>query len=364
MAKLKSFILCLLFPIMVYGKGSMRDTVRIQVHKQTYELTMSVDSAKSGCVPRPVIVSVKLTKGGKPAGESVFPLLGDCPDEEEISIEGSDKGFTIKCSYCEDCSLYIGYAQFGYSERLDDFVLTGYKEEIIDRLFPESKSKIVEYKFRPEKPFTLCAFSIQAVRKLIHQNIAQEYEITQTRTGLYPVFAYSFKKGKLLWIECPVEFMIHNRGKNRLSVLNHPSYYGYANEVYYKLLDNNPSKRWNRELIYRSEGDSIGDYLDFAESIFPNESKRFIIMPRIFVYKNPEFQKLFEDTVAVMARSHKESRWPVAPSSLSSGQRKFLKELISGDSLRVRFYLEALDRSHTVNIPLDTDKRLSSFSDK
>ena len=74
--------------------------------------------------------------------------------------------------------------------------------------------------------------------------------------------------------------------------------------------------------------------------------------------------KLFEDTVAVMARSHKESRWPVAPSSLSSGQRKFLKELISGDSLRVQFYLEALDRSHTVNIPLDTDKRLSSFSDK
>ena len=313
---------------MVYGKGSMRDTVRIQVHKQTYELTMSVDSAKGGCVQSPVIVSVKLTKGGKPAGESVFPLPGDCPDEEEISIEGSDKGFTIKYSYCESFSLYIGYAQFGYSERLDDFVLAGYKEEIINRLFPESKSKIVEYKFRPEKPFTLCAFSIRAVKKLIHQNIAQEYEITQTRTGLYPVFGYSSKKGKLLWVECPVEFMIHNRGKNRLSVLDHPSYYGYANEVYYKLLDNNPSKRWNRELIYRSEG------------------------------------KLFEDTVAVMARSHKESRWPVAPSSLSSGQRKFLKELISGDSLRVRFYLDALDRHHAVNVPLDTDKRLSSFSDK
>lgn len=42
MTKLKSFILCLLFPIMVYGKGSMRDTVRIQVHKQTYELTMLI----------------------------------------------------------------------------------------------------------------------------------------------------------------------------------------------------------------------------------------------------------------------------------------------------------------------------------
>lgn len=360
MTKLKSFILCLLFPIMVYGKGSMRDTVRIQVHKQTYELTMSVDSAKGGCVPRPVIVSVKLTKGGKPAGESVFPLPGDFPDEEDISIEGSDRGFTIKYSYCEDFSLYIGYARFGYSERLDDFVLAGYKEEIIDRLFPESESKTVEYKFRPEKPLTLCVFSIQAVKNLIHQNIAQEYEIVQTRTGLYPVFAYSSKKGKLIWIECPVEFVIHNIGKNRLSVLNHPSYYGYANEVDYKL-NNNPSKRWNRELIYRSEGDSIGDYLDSAESISPNESNRYIINPRIFVYKNPDFQKLFEDTVAVIARSHKESRWPVAPSSLSSGQRKFLKELISGDSLRVRFYLDALERRHAVNVPLDADKRLSSF---
>lgn len=154
--------------------------------------------------------------------------------------------------------------------------------------------------------------------------------------------------------------MIHNIGKNRLSVLDHSSYYGYAHEVIYKL-DNNPSKRWNSELIYRSESDSIGDYLDSAESISPNESKRYIIMPRIFVYKNPEFQKLFEDTIAVMARSHKESRWPVAPSSLSSDQRKFLKELISGDSLRVRFYSDSLHRHHAVNIPLDTDKRLSSF---
>ena len=361
MIKIESFILCLLFPIMVYGKGSMRDTVRIQVHKQTYELTMSVDSAKDGCAQSPVIVSVKLTKGGKPAGESVFPLSGDCPIEEDISIEGSDKGFTIKCSYCEGFSLYIGYARFRYSERLDDFVLTGYKEEIINRLFPESDSKTVEYKFRPEKPLALCAFSIRAVKNLIHQNIAQEYEFVQTRTGLYPVFGYSFKKGKLMWIECPVEFVIHNIGKNRLSVLDSPSYYGYVNEAIYSI-KNNPSKRWNRELIYRVEGDSIGDYLDSAESISPNESNRYIINPRIFV--NPDFQKLFEDTVAVMARSHKESRWPVAPSSLSSGQRKFLKELISGDSLRVRFYSDSLYRRHAVNIPLDADKRLSSFSDK
>ena len=78
MIKIESFILCLLFPIMVYGKGSMRDTVRIQVHKQTYELTMSVDSAKGGCAQSPVIVSVKLTKEGKPAGESIFPLPGNC----------------------------------------------------------------------------------------------------------------------------------------------------------------------------------------------------------------------------------------------------------------------------------------------
>lgn len=197
-------------------------------------------------------------------------------------------------------------------------------------------------------------------QKLIHRNIAQEYEIVQTSTGLYPVFGYSSKRGKLMWIECPVEFMIHNIGKNRLSVLS-GFYYGCVNEAIYKL-KNNPYKRWNYELIYRSEGDSIGDYLNSAaESIFPNESKRVIIMPRIFVYKNPDFQKLFEDTVAAMARSHKESRWPVAPSSLSIGQRKFLKELISGDSLRVRFYSDALHRHHAVNIPLDADKRLSSF---
>ena len=307
----------------------MRDTVRIQVHKQTYELTMSVDSAKGGCVQSPVIVSVKLTKGGKPAGESVFPLPGDCPDEEDISIEGSDKGFTIKYSYCESFSLYIGYARFGYSERLDDFVLAGYKEEIINRLFPESESKTVEYKFRTEKPLTLCAFSIQTVKKLIHRNIAQEYEIVQTSTGLYPVFGYSSKRGKLMWIECPVEFMIHNIGKNRLSVLS-GFYYGCVNEAIYKL-KNNPYKRWNYELIYRSEGDSIGDYLNSAaESIFPNESKRFIIMPRIFVYKNRI--RIFRSCLRIRLRSwHVPIRNPV-------GLLPLLRyPLVSGSSSRNLF---------------------------
>lgn len=134
--------------------------------------------------------------------------------------------------------------------------------------------------------------------------------------------------------------------------------YGYAYETGYRLKEN-PTKGWSRVLLYRVEEDSIGSYLRNSEPIFPKESNRYIINSRIFVYKNPEFQKLFEDTVASMFRKHKESRWRVTPSSLSPRQRKFIRQLISGDSLRVWLYSDSLDRHHSVNIPLDVGKRFN-----
>ena len=65
------------------------------------ELTVSVDSAMDKHGRRPAAVYVKLTKDGRAAGESVFPLSGNCPIEEDIGVEVSDKGFIIRIPYCD-----------------------------------------------------------------------------------------------------------------------------------------------------------------------------------------------------------------------------------------------------------------------
>ena len=136
----------------------------------------------------------------------------------------------------------IGYARFDYSEKYDDFILTEYREENIDRLDTEQKSKNVEYSILSEKPIVFSMFSPETIKRIIRQNLIREYEIVQTRTAHYPVFGYSSKENKLMWIEIPAEFVIQNNSPQRLYVLG-PSYYGYAYETGYRLKEN-PTKGW------------------------------------------------------------------------------------------------------------------------
>ena len=116
---------------------------RYNLFGKNYELTVSVDSAMDKHGRRPVAVYVKLTKDGRAAGESVFPLSGNCPIEEDIGVEVSDKGFIIRIPYCDGHMFRIGYARFDYSEKYDDFILTEYREENINRLDTEQKLSLI-----------------------------------------------------------------------------------------------------------------------------------------------------------------------------------------------------------------------------
>ena len=112
----------------LYAGENKTDTMSIHINNQVYELTVSVDSAKVECGKKPAAY-VKLTKDGSAAGESAFPMSGNCPIEEDIGIEVSGKEFIIRIPYCDGFLFRIGYARFGYSEKYDDFVLTEYREE-------------------------------------------------------------------------------------------------------------------------------------------------------------------------------------------------------------------------------------------
>ena len=127
-----------------YAGEKQIDTVSVHIYNHVYELTISVDSAMVEYGKKPAAY-LKLSKDGRAEGESVFPLSGNCPIEEDIGVEVSDKGFIIRIPYCDGHMFRIGYARFDYSEKYDNFILTEYREENIDRLDTEQKSKNVEY---------------------------------------------------------------------------------------------------------------------------------------------------------------------------------------------------------------------------
>lgn len=165
MKKIQFLLLCLLFPILLYGKSNLKDTVTICVNGLVYELTVSLDSTenKSGTKPYSAIC-VKLMKQGKVVGKRIFPLSGRCPIEEDIRVEGSDSGFIIRIPYCDGYLFRFGEARFVYSKGQDDFILTAYEEEIIDRQSPELDGKVVKYNTCAEVPIVLSTFSVVEIR--------------------------------------------------------------------------------------------------------------------------------------------------------------------------------------------------------
>lgn len=157
-------VICLLFPLLLYGKDDLKDTVDIRVGRQMYELTTSVDSVVNESGGRPSAVRVRLCKKGQVVGERIFPLSGTCPIEEDISIESTDNGFSIRLPYCGGYLFYIGTARFTYSAEHGDFILTEYTEEITDRQHPEADSRTVRYDLCAQKPVVWSAFSPDKIK--------------------------------------------------------------------------------------------------------------------------------------------------------------------------------------------------------
>lgn len=78
MKKIQFLLLCLLFPILLYGRGNLKDTVTIRVDGLVYELSVSLDSTENDSGTKPdSVICVKLIKQGKVVGKSIFPLSAD-----------------------------------------------------------------------------------------------------------------------------------------------------------------------------------------------------------------------------------------------------------------------------------------------
>lgn len=165
MKKIQFLLFCLLFPILLYGKGNLNDTVTVYANGLVYELTTSLDStANQSGKKQHSAICVKLMKQRKVVGKRIFPLSGRCPIEEEIDIKSAGLGFTITIPYCDGYLFRFGEAQFVYSKEQDDFILTTYKEKIIDRQHPELDDKVIKYNISAEVPIVLSTFSVVEIK--------------------------------------------------------------------------------------------------------------------------------------------------------------------------------------------------------
>ncbi|ADY35711.1 hypothetical protein Bacsa_1124 [Phocaeicola salanitronis DSM 18170] len=73
--------------------------------------------------------------------------------------------------------------------------------------------------------------------------------------------------------------------------------------------------------------------------------------------KKEEFQKIFKNIIDEKSSSMTSSIWKVSSSILSNYQIKYLRRMISNDSIRIKLYSEEKD-VHYINIPIDVDKVL------
>ena len=77
MKKIQFLLLCLLFPILLYGRGNLKDTVTIRVDGLVYELSVSLDSTENGFWHETGLSYLReADKTGKSCGEKYLPIIG------------------------------------------------------------------------------------------------------------------------------------------------------------------------------------------------------------------------------------------------------------------------------------------------
>ena len=180
--------------------------------------------------------------------------------------------------------------------------------------------------------------------------LASQEQIVQKVSERFPTFGYNSNKEKVVWIDFPIEIIIRNKTNSNLFA-NSASYYGYVKhfDIHHK--------RWDYRLLYICNKDSIIGYVDNNSYISPGNEKEYLILTRHPMEKKEEFQKIFKNIIDEKSSSMTSSIWKVSSSILSNYQIKYLRRMISNDSIRIKLYSEEKD-VHYINIPIDVDKVL------
>lgn len=180
--------------------------------------------------------------------------------------------------------------------------------------------------------------------------LASQEQIVQKVSERFPTFGYNSNKGKVVWIDFPIEIIIRNKTNSDLFA-NSASYYGYVKhfDIHHK--------RWDYRLLYICNKDSIIGYVDNDGCIYPGNEKEYLILTRHPMNEREEFQKLFKDIIEEKSRNTIGTIWKISPSILSDYQKRYLRGMISNDSIRIKLYSEEKN-VHYINMPIDVDKVL------
>lgn len=163
--------------------------------------------------------------------------------------------------------------------------------------------------------------------------LASQEQIVQKVSERFPTFGYNSNKGKVVWIDFPIEIIIRNKTNSDLFA-NSASYYGYVKhfDIHHK--------RWDYRLLYICNKDSIIGYVDNDGCIYPGNEKEYLILTRHPMDEREEFQKLFKDIIEEKSRNTIGTIWKISPSILSDYQKRYLRGMISNDSIRIKLYSE------------------------
>ena len=173
---------------------------------------------------------------------------------------------------------------------------------------------------------------------------AQEIEIIQRISKQQPILFIDADNKKVVRVKFPLGIKLNNKADKTVSLIS-ATYYGYGD--YY----DNSRKKWHRILgLYQCPSDTLCRSIEFAD-IKSNEIQDFMIYTEHILYNNSKYKNLFNDFIPPSIQE--DTLLQINPMNLSATEKKCLRTMLEGDSLRIGLYSDKM--RYFIHIPVDVN---------
>ena len=172
--------------------------------------------------------------------------------------------------------------------------------------------------------------------------------VEQQSAKHFPYFWYNNVKDRIESICFPIELHVENKTDMETVILSvrHHGISGYGIFKRYS---------WREVLLYEVRGDTLicETSQQGIEYIYPKTMRYYEVEAEYLIYDDTIFQRLFNPIMETM-KMNNEKKKQVDPVNFSFTQNKYLRYMLSKDSLRIEL---AHDKSSQwIYFPIDVDK--------
>ena len=172
--------------------------------------------------------------------------------------------------------------------------------------------------------------------------------VEQQSARRFPYFWYNNVKDRIESICFPIELIVENKTDIEAIILS-VNYQGFSGYGIFKRYG------WRRTALYEARDDTLISVTSQQgiEYIYPKTMRYYEVEAEYLIYDDTIFQRLFNPIMETMKMNNEKKR-QVDPVNFSFTQNKYLRHMLSKDSLRIEL---AHNKSRQwIHFPIDVDK--------